>query len=130
MKIKKKLVFASKIVLGAFFLLLLALLMSISYHADTVASVLMLLFLAVSVLTIIVMLIEFVLEMIEKWKEIGIRSVWILLGQLLIYFAVFFICDYVLKHEPESPLRYLVAAVFMVIATTGVNYWKRVRKLR
>lgn len=128
MKIKKKLVFASKIVLGAFFLLLLALLMSISYHADTVASVLLLLFLAVSVLTIIVMLIEFVLEMIEKWKEMGIRSVWVLLGQLLIYFAVFFICDYVLEHETESPLRYLVTAVFMVIATTGVNYWKRVRK--
>ena len=127
MKIKKKLVFASKIVLGAFFLLLLALLMSICYHADNVTGVLVLLFLAVSALTIIVMLIEFVLEMMEKWKEVGIRSVWILLGQLLIYFVVFFICDYMLVHEPGNPLRYLVTAVFMVITTTGVNYWKRVR---
>lgn len=130
MKIKKKLVFASKIILGAFFLLLLALLMSICYHADNVMGVLLLLFLAVSVLTIIVMLIEFGLEMIEKWKEMGIRSVWVLLGQLLIYFAVFFICDYVLEHEAGKPLSYLVTAVLTVITTTGVNYWKRVKKLR
>ncbi|WP_158024943.1 hypothetical protein [Roseburia sp. 499] len=127
MKKKKKLVLASKILLGIFFLLLLAVLMSISYEADNISGVLLLLFLAVSALTVVTLLIEFVLEMIEKWKEMGIRSILLIPGQVVIYLAIFFICDYFIQHEVRSPLRYLVTSVIMVITITGVNYWKRVR---
>lgn len=127
MKMKKKLVFVSKILLGVFFLSLLAVVMSVSYDAEPVEGFLLLLFLAVSVLTLIVVLIEFVLEMIEKWKEMGVRSILVLLGQTIVYAVVFFICDYLIEHRLENPLRYLVPTAFMVFTTTAISYWKRVR---
>lgn len=127
MKMKKKLVFASKILLGIFFLSLLAVVMSVSYDAESAAGFLLLLFLTVSVLTIIVVLIEFVLEMMEKWKEMGARSILVLLGQMVVYAVVFFICDYLIEGKLENPLRYLVPTAFMVFTTTAISYWKRVR---
>lgn len=127
MKMKKKLVLASKILLGIFFLLLLAVVMSVSYEADNISGVLLLLFMAVGALTVIALLIEFVLEMIEKWKETGIRSILLIPGQVVMYSVVFLICDYIIQHGLRNPLRYLVTSVIMVIAITSVNYWKRVR---
>ncbi len=124
---KKKLVFASKIIVGMFFLLLFMMIMFVAYEMElpAVIGILFLMFLA---LAVVVLVIEFVLELWERWKEDGIRAVLKLLGEAILYMVVFMGCDLLMSKEVARFGWYIGYGVVLMIVTTVIRYWKRVGK--
>lgn len=124
---KKKLVFASKIIVGMFFLLLFMMIMFVAYEMElpAVIGILFLMFLA---LAVVVLVIEFGLELWERWKEDGIRAVLKLLGEAILYMVVFMGCDLLVSKEVARFRWYIGYGIVLMIVTTVMHYWKRVGK--
>lgn len=124
---KKKLVFASKIIVGMFFLLLFMMIMFVAYEMElpAVIGILFLMFLA---LAVVVLVIEFGLELWERWKEDGIRAVLKLLGEAILYMVVFMGCDLLMSKEVARFGWYIGYGAVLMIVTTVIRYWKRVGK--
>lgn len=132
MSVKKKLIFASKILLSVFCILLFVIIMGLAYteegkEADWLAF-LLLPFLLIGILMVIFFLIEFILEVWERWKENGIRDVVRIPVEGILYMLVFMGCDLLISKEVTRFRGYIGYGVILMIVMTVMGYWKRVGK--
>lgn len=129
---KKKLVFASKIFLGVFCILLFLIVMGLAYteergEADWLVFLLVP-FLIVGILMVISFLTEFILEIWERWKENGIEGVVRILVEAILCTLVFMGCDLLISKEISRFRGYIGYGVTLMIVMTVMGYWKRVRR--
>lgn len=129
---KKKLVFASKIFLCVFCILLFLIVMGLAYteeggEADWLVFLLVP-FLIVGILMVISFLTEFILEIWERWKENGIEGVVRILVEAILCTLVFMGCDLLISKEISRFSGYIGYGVTLMIVMTVMGYWKRVRR--
>lgn len=132
MSMKKKLVFASKIFLCVFCILLFLIVMGLAYteeggEADWLVFLLVP-FLIVGILMVISFLTEFILEIWERWKENGIEGVVRILLEAILCTLVFMGCDLLISKEISRFSGYIGYGVTLMIVMTVMGYWKRVRR--
>lgn len=129
---KKKFVLASKVVLGIFLLLLFVIVMDIGYAAEGKSTELSMYVLLPCLfcggLAAILLLIEFVLEIRESWKEKGIRLAAEIMGQVVIVMVAVIFCEMVIFKEKGNIRGYLIASIGVVMMSKILDYWKRIRK--
>ena len=126
---KKKLVLASEVIIGVFFLLLLVMVMFAAYAKGEkveLPAVIGILFVISLILAVAVLAIEFILEIWERWKEDGIRSVLRIPVETIIYIVVFMGCDFLLSKEVRRIRGYIGYGIILTITMTVTSYWKRV----
>lgn len=131
---KKKFVLVSKVILGIFLVLFFIILMDMGYATEgkSIEATAYVLFpcLFFGALTLIVLLIQAILEIKERWKEKGARLAAELAGQVVIIWAAIAIFDTLILKEDGTIKGYLVASIGVVITSKVLDYWKRVRKNR
>lgn len=126
---KKKLVLASEVIIGVFFLLLLVMVMFAAYAKGEkveLPAVIGILFVISLILAVAVLAIEFILEIWERWKEDGIRSVLRIPVETIIYIVVFMGCDFLISKEVGRIRGYIGYGIILTITMTVTSYWKRV----
>lgn len=126
---KRKLIFASKILLSLFCVLLFMIIMGVAYttegqEADWLAFLLWP-FLVIGILMVISFLIEFILEVGERWKENGIRGIVRIPVEGIFYMLIFMGCDLLISKKVTRFREYIGYGVTLMIVMTVMGYWKR-----
>lgn len=129
---KKKLVLASKVLLGVFLLLLFVIMMGIVYsktdEAEGWIAVALIMFVVVGAVMMIFLLIETILEVRENWKQRGVRVILELLGELVAVFVILMVCNMFIFKEQHWLRSSLSMAVAITMMQKVLDFWRRVSK--